>query len=278
MKTLFKNIHIQTKLKSICIICVICTMLVNCTSMKNPMEKSIDHQGVEYIMEGSGSPTIVFETGMGPTIDTWDKILDSLSKHTQVYAYNRPGYGKSTLINAPRNVIDVAEQLHSNLLTNNINPPYILVGHSAGGLYINMFARLFPDEVTGAVLIDASHPEQFEYFKNHHSVLYDMLILSTKKGNRKYEYDIVTTALESFIDAPEFPNVPISVLIAGKKSSPLESKKLREKWLFFQKELASLSNESKRLIVNESGHYIHRNNPDLVISEILRIKTLIEKE
>lgn len=260
----------KAKLKSIGIVLVFGVTMVNCTSMKSPMQKSIDHQGVEYITEGIGSPTIVFETGMGPTIDTWDKILDSLSKHTQVYAYNRPGYGKSGLKNAPRNVIEVAEQLHTNLSANNIKPPYVLVGHSAGGLYVNMFARLYPEETVGIVFVDASHPEQFEYFKTDQKFLYNMLLTSTQKGKRTYEYDIVKTTSESFRNAPKFPEVPITVLTAG-KSSPLENKNIRKKWLEFQVELSNLSSKSKHLVVEESGHYIHRNEPNIAIEEILRI-------
>jgi len=246
-------------------------VFTSCSTVKSVQQTNANGKIVEFVKKGNGTPTIVFETGMGPTISTWNSVLDSLSQHATIYAYNRPGYGSSNLIDAPRSVVEVAEQLQRNLIKANVPPPYILVGHSAGGLYINMYARLFPDEVAGVVFIDASHPEQFEYFKNHHSLLYDMLIMSTKKGNRRYEYDIVTSALESFINAPEFPDVPISVLTAGKRSSPLESKKLREKWLVFQSELAALSNNGKNITVKESGHYIHKNAPEVVISEILRI-------
>ena len=270
MKTLYKTKIMKAKINMMCIIALIGLVLVNCTSMKGPMQKNIDHQGVEYIAEGSGSPTLVFETGMGPTIDTWDQILDSLSKHTRVYAYNRPGYGKSGLKNAPRNVKQVAVQLHANLLANNIQPPYILVGHSAGGLYVNMFARLYPKETAGVIFIDASHPEQFEYFKTDQQFIYSMLITATKKGKTPYEHDIVLTTKESFKNVPEFPQVAVTVLTAG-KSSPFENKKLRKKWLEFQEGLSNLSSKSKHLIVEESGHYIHRNAPHKTIDEILRI-------
>ncbi len=245
-------------------------LLVNCTATKSTITKTVDSNGLEYASYGSGTPTLVFETGMGPSIDTWDKVLDSLSRHTRVYAYNRPGYGKSGLGDPPRNVTDVARRLHENLIRQHIEPPYVLVGHSAGGLYVNMFARLYPEETAGVVFIDASHPEQFEYFRTDQKFIYNMLIMATQKGNRKYEHDIVTSTLDEFKEAPEFPNVPISVLTAG-KSSPFENEKLRKKWLGFQKELADLSEDSKHRIVMGSGHYIHRNKPNVVIGEILRM-------
>ncbi|MGW9686468.1 alpha/beta fold hydrolase [Flagellimonas sp. 2504JD1-5] len=248
----------------------LCVYFVSCTATKSVIQKTVDSSGVEYTLLGNGSPTLVFETGMGPSIETWDKILDSLSKHTKVYAYNRPGYGKSSLENPPLSVSDVARSLHDNLVQQNIEPPYVLVGHSAGGLYVNMFARLYPDETIGAVFIDASHPQQFEYFRTDQKFLYNMLIMSTRKGTRKYEYDIVTTALDEFKNVPEFPNIPIAVLTAG-KSSPIENKELRKKWLEFQEELSSLSDNSSHQVVAGSGHYIHRNEPNRVIDEILRI-------
>jgi len=259
----------------ITIIVVITSLLfTNCSSVKSLQQTHSNGKSVEFIKKGNGKPTLVFETGMGQTIETWNPIFDSLSKHTQVYAYNRQGYGQSNLIDSPRDIVEVARQLKSNLTMQNISPPYILVGHSIGGLYINMFARLYPEDVAGVVFIDASHPEQFEYFKEEHSMLYDLLIMSTQKGSRKYEYNIVTTALKSFVDAPDFPNIPISVLTAGKRSSPLETKKLKKKWLFFQQELANLSSNSNKIIVKGSGHYIHKNEPDLVIKEILKLLKL----
>ena len=264
MKTHYRNLKISFLLSSF-------YMLIGCGISQNTTLSQINNRNVEYALKGSGSPTIVFETGMGPTIDTWSKVLDTLSKHTKVYAYNRPGYGKSNISNPPENVVEVAKQLRQNLIAQQVSPPYLLVGHSAGGLYINMFARLFPNDVIGVVFIDASHPEQFEYFKNHHSMLHDLLITSTRKGNRKYEYDIVVTTLKSFEDAPIFPNIPVTVLTAGKKSSPLETKKLRDKWLYFQNELKNLSNDGKQIIVKNSGHYIHKNEPEIVINEILRM-------
>ncbi|MBC3758175.1 alpha/beta hydrolase [Hyunsoonleella sp. SJ7] len=248
---------------------LIVALLTSCATSKSARQDN--GNTLEYALKGNGSPTIVFESGMGQSLDTWNKIFDSLSQHNRVYAYNRPGYSNSTNNKLPNSVQEVAQQLRENLKKENIEPPYILVGHSLGGLFINMYARLYPDEVAGVVFIDASHPEQFEYFKNEQKLLYNMLISSTKMGKRQYEFDIITSALSSFRGAPEFPNIPITVLTAGKKSSPLETQELREKWLEFQSDLVDLSSKSSQIIVEESGHYIHKKTPCLVISEILKL-------
>ncbi|WP_422080022.1 alpha/beta fold hydrolase [Ulvibacterium sp.] len=250
--------------------------LINCATTQNTQRSNTNGKSVEYILMGNGSPTLVFETGMGPSISTWDKILDSLSKHTRIYAYNRPGYGNSNVKKPPRNIVEAAQQLHANLVNEDIRPPYILVGHSLGGLLVNMFARLYPRETIGVIFIDASHPEQFEYFKADQKFLHTMLVTSTRKGGRSYEYDLISSASEDFQSVPQFPKIPVSVLTAG-KSSPLENKKLRTKWLEFQKDLVKLGQNNVHRIIENSGHYIHRDNPTETIAEILIILDLAKK-
>ncbi|MCG8476994.1 MAG: alpha/beta hydrolase [Cytophagales bacterium] len=246
-------------------------LAAGCVGLKHVQKTNIEGRQVEYAVAGEGRPTIVFESGMGRNLNTWKPIFDSLSKCASVFASNRPGYGHSSLKNAPRTIREAVVQLHQNLNAIGLKPPYILVGHSAGGLYINMFARLFPDETAGVVFLDASHPDQFEYFRKHQSALYNILITSIKKGKRRYEESIVKSAHSDFKSVPPFPDVPIAVLTAGEKSSPLETVKMRKKWLEFQKELAGLSEKSTHVIVEKSGHFIHKDSPDIVIGEIIRL-------
>ncbi|MEO1261745.1 MAG: alpha/beta hydrolase [Bacteroidota bacterium] len=253
------------------IITITSLFFCSCATLKNVTQKQVNNRKVEYVEAGNGSPTVVLETGLGPDIKTWLPIFDSLAAITHVFAYNRPGYGNSGLLHAPENVKQVAEQLHENLKATGQQAPYILMGHSAGGLYINMFARLYPDEVASVVFLDASHPEQFEYFRKHQPLLYSMLVSSTTKSKRKYELSIIKGTMSDFVDAPPFPNVPIVVLTAGKKSSPLETDRLRQKWLRFQSELAALSEESNHVVVEGSGHFIHKDKPGVVLEEIRKI-------
>ncbi len=249
----------------------------SCTSLKDVQQTNINGRQVEFVSRGAGSPTIVFETGMGQDIKTWHSVFDSLSRHSSVFAYNRPGYGHSNLKNAPRDVTAVAIQLHENLQAVGRQPPYLLIGHSAGGLYVNMFARLYPEEVAGLVFLDASHPDQFEYFRKQQSLLYNILITSTRKGKRRYEESIVKQTQKDFKHAPSFPDIPVLVLTAGKKSSALETRKMRKKWLEFQRDLAGLSRTSTHIIVEGSGHFIHKDQPDMVIREIIKLIEILKK-
>ncbi|KQV46606.1 MULTISPECIES: alpha/beta fold hydrolase [unclassified Duganella] len=106
-----------------------------------------------------GAPaTVVFENGSRITLDKWDKVILEVAKEATVFAYNRPGYGKSDKPSTPRNGKTVVEELRQLLQQQGLQPPYVLVGHSLGGLYMQLYARAYPQEVQGVVLVDAVYP------------------------------------------------------------------------------------------------------------------------
>ncbi|RZT09103.1 Alpha/beta hydrolase family protein [Duganella sp. CF402] len=115
---------------------------VECVALKNP----------------SAPVTVVFENGSRATVDKWDKVIDGIAPKANVFAYNRPGYGKSEDTAAPRDGLTIVEELRRNLKAEGLAPPYILVGHSLGGLYVQLFAKRHPEEVAGIVLVDALYP------------------------------------------------------------------------------------------------------------------------
>ena len=102
--------------------------------------------------------TVVFENGSRATVDSWNKVIDVLSPSVSIFAYNRPGYGKSQTRDTPRDGITIVEELRQMLKHQGMTPPYILVGHSMGGLYMQLYARRYPDEVSGLVLVDSLYP------------------------------------------------------------------------------------------------------------------------
>lgn len=110
------------------------------------------------IRNPSAKVTVVFENGSRATIAGWDKVLDGIKDSATVFAYNRPGYANSEAVDAPRDGATIVEQLRANLRRKNLPPPYVLVGHSLGGLYMQLFARRYPEEVKGLVLVDALYP------------------------------------------------------------------------------------------------------------------------
>ncbi|PRC93488.1 alpha/beta fold hydrolase [Solimicrobium silvestre] len=101
---------------------------------------------------------VVFENGARETLETWDKVIADISKDATVFAYNRPGYGRSETTSAPRDGRTIVEELRQILQQQGLKPPYLLVGHSMGGLYMQLFARMYPQEVQGVVLVDSLYP------------------------------------------------------------------------------------------------------------------------
>jgi pimeloyl-ACP methyl ester carboxylesterase len=91
-------------------------------------------------------------------------IQPELAKQTQVVSYDRAGLGWSESSGASHNAHTIARQLHTALRSAGVEAPYVVVGHSLGGIFVRAFADLYPDEVSGLVLLDASHPDQWQRF------------------------------------------------------------------------------------------------------------------
>lgn len=103
---------------------------------------------------GEGSPTVVFEGGLGSVWLDWSKVQPEVGTFTRACAYDRAGYGWSDPTNADRTATQIARDLHSLLREAGEEEPYILVGHSSGALYIEAFHLLYGDEVSGVVMVD----------------------------------------------------------------------------------------------------------------------------
>jgi pimeloyl-ACP methyl ester carboxylesterase len=115
---------------------------------------------------GSGSPTVVFQSG-GDMLGAlaWAPVLDKAASASRACAYSRAGYLWSDPARGAFRPEEVAEDLHAALKAAGEKPPYILVGHSRGGLYNMIFAGLYRDEIAGLVFVDSSHPDQEEAFE-----------------------------------------------------------------------------------------------------------------
>lgn len=105
-------------------------------------------------------PTVVFESGLSATLDCWHHVARAVAEFAPVVAYDRAGVGWSEASSLPHDAVHTSEQLERLLRELGAKPPFILVGHSMGGLYVLGHAIHFPESVDGAVLVDSSHPEQ----------------------------------------------------------------------------------------------------------------------
>ena len=111
---------------------------------------------------GEGSPTVVFEPGLANMSADWANVQPLVGATTHACAYDRAGIAWSDDGPHPRDSRRIAQELHTLLGNAGVPGPYVLVGQSFGGLYARMFADLYPDEVVGMVLVDASHPDMWE--------------------------------------------------------------------------------------------------------------------
>lgn len=127
-----------------------------------PPGRLVDVDGCRLHLQsaGSGTPTVVLEAGLGGMSSVWAWIQPETAKFTHVVSYDRAGLGWSETDTTATTAMRAAVRLRSLLRSVNAAPPYVLVGHSMGGLFIRVFADLFPKEVAGVVLVDASHPDQ----------------------------------------------------------------------------------------------------------------------
>ena len=107
---------------------------------------------------GSGSPTVVLEPGAGEMSSDLGWIAPAVARDTRVCVYDRAGRGWSEPADTPQDGRQIATDLHTLLQRGNVPGPYVLAGHSFGGLYVLTFAARYPDEVAGMVLVDSTAP------------------------------------------------------------------------------------------------------------------------
>ena len=119
---------------------------------------SIGGYQMHIVCTGSGSPTVILEAAASASWMAWRNVQPALSKKTRVCSYDRAGHGWSDVRPGPRDADHIATELHDLLDSAGVQRPLLLVGHSAGGLYVREFARRYPAEVAGMALLDASSP------------------------------------------------------------------------------------------------------------------------
>lgn len=121
----------------------------------------IDHgRRLNLYCVGQGSPTVVFDAGLGGNTASWDTIQPEIGQQTRACAYDRAGLGFSDPATRPGTSANIVDDLHRLLVAAGIKPPYILVGHSYGGMNVRLYADDYPTEVVGMVLVDPSHEDE----------------------------------------------------------------------------------------------------------------------
>ncbi|MDD5058231.1 MAG: alpha/beta hydrolase [Sideroxydans sp.] len=232
---------------------------------------------VEYALVNRGTIPVVFENGLGARMENWKKVLPEISKDNTTFTYNRPGYGDSDGTTTPRDGEHVVDELRTLLRSKGLNPPYILVGHSLGGLYMQHFARRYPDEVAALVLVDSTHPEQMKGKGSPENwptwIRFGFWVWGS--STVKSEFAGVNTTGETVLSLPTFSGKPVILLTA---TQPKDAKSeldinVQEK----RADLLRLYPGAKQIMV-DSGHNIQVEKPQAVIDAIREVLPLIPRK
>lgn len=224
-----------------------------------------------YTLKGSGTPILVFQSGLGDDRSTWKDMLPALSANYTVFVYDRPGAGGNPPVAGPRDPCTVAAEQRAALRSAGLAPPYVLVGHSLGGLYQYVYASLYSQEVAGFVLVDPTHPRNWAEIQRQlpatATLLKGIKTVAFSEMERR-EFDDQATCL----DRPEFarpPGVPGRVLVAGRPraSDPEDYEALH---LALAREWPALTGVTGVEVVWDAAHYIHHERPERVIAAIRR--------
>ncbi|MBW9158211.1 alpha/beta fold hydrolase [Clostridium tagluense] len=218
---------------------------------------------------GKGDPTVVFESGLGCTHFDWEVVQNQISKNTRTFSCDRAGLGNSDTGDLPRSSLDQVHELHTVLNKAKVKAHYIIVAHSIGGYNARLFAGTYPKEVSGIVFVDCSHENQFEDRVKRSSSKEIEIVKSQSIGTEQTFDELLISAkqVSEIREKDALRNIPIIVLTADHKGET-SAALTEEAWLKYQGDLVTLSDYSKHIIVEECGHFIQKDKPQVVIDAI----------
>lgn len=188
-------------------------------STEESSEKMVDIGGYRLCLScaGQGTPTVVFEAGLGDGIDPWAALLPQIAAFTRGCAYDHAGVGKSDRGPKPRTSRQAVNELRALLHNANIEGPYVLVGHSLGGLNVQLYAAEYPNEIAGLVLVDPSFPDMASRLERVWGKVRVFLFLTlayVSQADGSSKQDFVTSCAQ-VVAAGNMPDVPLIVISAG---------------------------------------------------------------
>jgi pimeloyl-ACP methyl ester carboxylesterase len=209
---------------------------------------------VETKVEGTGNPPVILESGFTGGLFLWGPVQSQIAKETLTLSYERAGLGRSDLGPEPRSAEQIARELHALLAAKAISPPYILVGHSAGGLYVRVFARMYPKAIAGLVLVDPASEEDYERLERDKSV--DDLEKMGMAAGAVAQWRALPDTIEQARQSWPLPAVPVVVLTSGKPLGawPLATAEDMQRWLESHNKLAAKIPGAKHIVIPNADH------------------------
>ncbi|GAB5555018.1 MAG: alpha/beta hydrolase [Saprospiraceae bacterium] len=246
-----------------------------------------------------GQPVLVFESGLGTPMGHWNRILEGAAQHAPVVSYDRPGIGESEANDVEPTIKIVSDRLIQLLQHLEVEPPYVLVGHSLGGLYVRGFANYYPETLAGLIIID---PADFTETQANKRAYYkpldwseqqidDWLAQLEAKGAKRQEGAPPSIKAESKVLAEQrandfaeihtkpLPDIPVHMITGGRFDYPkhLRSKEFDEEIVFRTKmahrvkrwtDVIQSVSKGMLLYSGDAGHFVHYDDPDLVVASI----------
>lgn len=271
-----------------------------------PLGQMIDVGGYRLHINctGTGSPTVVIDAGLGGWSLTWNSVQEEVAKTTRVCTYDRAGMGYSESSPLPRTAEQFAYELHTLLERANIAGPYVLVGHSLGGLTVRIFVQDYPTEVAGVVLIESMNPGQMAQSQmeiapqtSYQPSAFSLPFLLGRIGlvrvlaeplgliqnlpaqtqSAYAAFAVTPRTVQEWVD--EFSSVQVSLAQAEAVSSfgdlPLivltATLNQQADWQTMQTELLLLSSNSQQLFADKSGHNLEIDQPEAAVAAIVNM-------
>ncbi len=246
---------------------------------------------------GKGGPTVILESGYHNSSDPWNQseavapavgpaVLPALAGTHRVCAYDRPGTlrysdpptvsDRSSPAAMPRSAQDVVGDLHALLASAHLPGPYILVGHSLGGLFARLYAQSYPDQVRAVVFVDAFGVEIPSLLGSdwpaYRQALDEPLPQFTDASS--FEVIDIENSVSQVAAAPPFPPIPTVVLTRTEPfvippTVPSEQgAKLEQAWREAAADLVALRPQTPHIVATGSDHFIQIHQPDLVVAAV----------
>ena len=224
---------------------------------------NVGGHSINLLIGGQGTPAVIFEGGLGAGIASWSTVQKDVATFAQTVSYDRAGLSQSEPGPKPRSAKQIATELSAALQKAGVKPPYVLVAHSLGGVYVRVFADMYPKDVIGMVLIDPSQEAFNDWTKTN---LRDLRkeeegrIAKASEGVRG-EWEALETSYGQARAARVSPGIQVTLISAAQdEGMPAEAKKV---WIQKHKEWIASVPGGKHIIAEKSGHFVQAQEPAL---------------
>jgi pimeloyl-ACP methyl ester carboxylesterase len=243
-----------------------------CGTSAVPSAETTTERAVEVVEYGAGEATVVFESGLGDDWQPWQLVAPEVAEQARVFAYSRPGYGQSEPTTEPRDPEHIVEELRALLAARGYAPPYVLVGHSLGGGYMELFAKAHPEEVTGVVLVDPRHRDFTTACAEAgiEGCVLPASIVATLPHVQSEELESYAQTSEEVRSHGTFGNYPVRVLTATSHGFSPEAEAL---WVSMLGEIAGEAADGEQMVFTGANHYLQVERAHEVSQVILNIVT-----